>query len=132
MITKDKVTEIFCLADDFRKFFDALFLHSVSYNRFVELKREVAILIKKVLLGKCTGISLVDSTPLRVCRTCAYSCIRCSRTLPPTASSQRSRLSISREVLIISLLIHRTHVNIQCFSDIFIILAVRKSSHSTA
>ena len=24
MITEDKVTEIFCMADDFRKFFDAL------------------------------------------------------------------------------------------------------------
>ena len=29
----------------------------------------LAIFIKKVLLGKCTGISFVDSTPLRVCRT---------------------------------------------------------------
>ena len=28
----------------------------------------MAIFIKKVLLGKCTGISFVDSTPLRVCR----------------------------------------------------------------
>ncbi|MCQ2193199.1 MAG: transposase [Paludibacteraceae bacterium] len=28
----------------------------------------LAIFIKKVLLGKCTGISFVDSTPLRVCR----------------------------------------------------------------
>ena len=41
-------------------------------NRFIELKREIAIplivFIKKVLLGKCTGISFVDSTPLRVCR----------------------------------------------------------------
>ena len=26
------------------------------------------VFIKKVLLGKCTGISFVDSTPLRVCR----------------------------------------------------------------
>ena len=24
MITEDKVTEIFCMADDFRKFFDAM------------------------------------------------------------------------------------------------------------
>ena len=44
----------------------------VSYNRFVELKKEVAIplamFIKKVLLGKCTGISFVDSTPLRICK----------------------------------------------------------------
>ena len=49
-----------------------LFPKVVSYNRFVELEREVAVplalFIKKVLLGKCTGISFVDSTPLRVCR----------------------------------------------------------------
>ena len=127
MITEDKVTEIFCIADDFCKVFDAkmakytfkaerkrkyhresrmskaeimvimilfhssgyrclkhfylekvckhmrhLFPEVVSYNRFVELEREIAIplivFIKKVLLGKCTGISFVDSTPLRVCR----------------------------------------------------------------
>lgn len=127
MITEDKVTEIFCMADDFCKVFDAqmrkytirdtgrrkyhrdstmskaeimtiiimfhfsgyrclkhfykehvcvhqrhLFPKVVSYNRFVELEKDVAIplaiFIKKVLLGKCTGISFVDSTPLRVCR----------------------------------------------------------------
>ena len=49
-----------------------LFPELVSYNRFVELEKEVAlplaIFIKKVLLGKCTGISFVDSTTLRVCR----------------------------------------------------------------
>ena len=49
-----------------------LFPDVVSYNRFVELERGVAIpliiFIKKVLLGKCTGISFVDSTPLKVCR----------------------------------------------------------------
>lgn len=49
-----------------------LFPKVVSYNRFVELEKEVAIplalFIRKVLLGKCTGISFVDSTPLRVCK----------------------------------------------------------------
>ena len=127
MLTEDKVTELFCMADDFCKFFDAmmekytlqsdkkrryhrnstmakseimliiilfhdsgyrclkhfylekvckhlrhLFPEVVSYNRFVELEKEVAIplalFIKKVLLGKCTGISFIDSTPLRVCK----------------------------------------------------------------
>ena len=130
MFTEDKVTEIYCLADDFCKLFDAqmkkymfsdekstrkrkyhreptmkdaevmtimilfhasgyrclkhyyvhhvcinlrhLFPEVVSYNRFVELEKNIAlpltIFIKKVLLGKCTGISIVDSTPLRVCR----------------------------------------------------------------
>ena len=49
-----------------------LFPKVVSYNRFVELEKEVvvplALFINKVLLGKCTGISFVDSTPLQVCR----------------------------------------------------------------
>ena len=49
-----------------------LFPRKVSYNRFVELEKEVlfplAIFIKTVLIGRCTGISFVDSTPLRVCR----------------------------------------------------------------
>ena len=49
-----------------------LFPQVVYYNRFVEIQHEVAIplslFIKKVLLGKCTGISFVDSTPLRVCK----------------------------------------------------------------
>ncbi len=38
MITEDKITEIFCMADDFCKLFDAmhlrhLFPNVVSYNR---------------------------------------------------------------------------------------------------
>ena len=127
MFPKSKVTEIYCMADDFCKEFtlqqekymikdmktmhhnkpnrmsDAeimvililfhsggfrcfkhyykeyvckhlkhLFPRQVSYNRFVELEKEVllpmTIFIKKVLLGTCTGISFVDSTPLCVCR----------------------------------------------------------------
>ena len=131
MITEDKFTELFCLADDLCKFFDRmvtkytfkntvkrsyhrnstmskaeimliiilfhdsnyrclkhfyqervckhlrhLFPKVVSYNRFIELEREVAVplalFIKKVILGKCTGICFVDSTPLRVCRTKEY------------------------------------------------------------
>ena len=54
------------------KHLEHLFPHRVSYNRFVELEKEVllpmTIFIKKVLLRTCTGISFVDSTPLRVCR----------------------------------------------------------------
>lgn len=49
-----------------------LFPGTVSYNRFVELEKEVllqlAAFIKQVLLRECTGISFVDSTPLRLCR----------------------------------------------------------------
>lgn len=130
MFTEDKITEIYCIADDFFKLFNDqmkkhairdgnippkrryhrestmsetevmtimilfhasgyrclkhyylryvsvnlrhLFPELVSYNRFVELEKNVAlplaIFIKKLLLGECTGISIVDSTPLRVCR----------------------------------------------------------------
>ncbi len=49
-----------------------LFPKVVSYNRFVELEKQVAIhlalFIKKVLLGKCTGVSFVDNTPLHMCK----------------------------------------------------------------
>ena len=49
-----------------------LFPQHVSYNRFVELQKSVVlhlgVFIKKVLLGKCTGVAYVDSPPLRVCR----------------------------------------------------------------
>lgn len=127
MFSESKVTEIYCLADDFCKEFavqqekymiedksrphsnkpnrmsDAgimaililfhsggfrcfkhfyleyvckhllhLFPKRVSYNSFAEFEKEIllplTIFIKQVLLGKCTGISFVDSTPLRVCR----------------------------------------------------------------
>ena len=53
------------------KYLHHLFSKAVSYNRFVEQEREVAVslaFIKKVLLDRCTGISFVDSTPLRVCK----------------------------------------------------------------
>ena len=49
-----------------------LFPRQVSYNRFVELEKEVllpmTIFIKKSPAGNLYGISFVDSTPLRICR----------------------------------------------------------------
>ena len=43
----------------------------VSYNRFVELMQKsllpLAVFLKTRCLGKCTGISFVDSTPIRAC-----------------------------------------------------------------
>jgi hypothetical protein len=49
-----------------------MFPNVVSYSRFVTLQRSVilplTIFVKEVLLGKCTGITFVDSTPLRVCK----------------------------------------------------------------
>lgn len=46
------------------------FPKQVSYNRFVELQQKVilpmTIFLKTCCLGSCTGISFIDSTPLRV------------------------------------------------------------------
>ncbi len=48
------------------------FPNTVSYNRFVELQKKVvlpiALFAKTCCLGACTGISFIDSTPLRVCK----------------------------------------------------------------
>jgi len=47
------------------------FPQTVSYNRFVELQQKatmpMAIFLKTCCLGKCTGVSFIDSTPLRAC-----------------------------------------------------------------
>jgi hypothetical protein len=47
------------------------FPKTVSYNRFVELSQSIlmpmTIFLKTCCLGLCTGISFVDSTPVRVC-----------------------------------------------------------------
>lgn len=47
------------------------FPHLVSYNRFVELQSRVGFKLIAFLnmccLGQCTGISFIDSTPLKVC-----------------------------------------------------------------
>ncbi len=48
-----------------------LFPNTVSYNRFVELSQQVILpmtmFLKMQCLGDCTGITYVDSTPIRVC-----------------------------------------------------------------
>ena len=47
------------------------FPRSVSYNRFVELQQKatmpLALFLKTCCLGTCTGISFIDSTPIRAC-----------------------------------------------------------------
>ena len=47
------------------------FPQTVSYNRFVELQCKalmpMAIFLKTCCLGTCTGVSFIDSTPLRAC-----------------------------------------------------------------
>lgn len=44
----------------------------VSYNRFVELQKKavlpMAVFAKTCCTGQCTGVSFVDSTPIRVCK----------------------------------------------------------------
>jgi len=125
MISKDKVSEIFCSIDDFCLVFEPaltkrqlstgkktrkrkstmsssevltitvpfhlsgvrIFKHfylgyvqehlqeefpnTVSYNRFVELMQSnilpLTLYMKTCCLGECTGISFIDSTPLRAC-----------------------------------------------------------------
>jgi hypothetical protein len=122
MIDFDKISDIFCLVDEFCKDFDKTtlpfvlgkpskrppimskseiisicmlfhlsgfrcfkhfykfyvqrhmqneFPNTVSYNRFVELNQSVlmpmTIFLKTCCLGVCSGISFVDSTPIRVC-----------------------------------------------------------------
>ncbi|ENA1802914.1 IS982 family transposase [Flavobacterium psychrophilum] len=48
------------------------FPNTVSYNRFTELMQSnilpLIMFLKTCCLGKCTGISFVDSTPIRVCK----------------------------------------------------------------
>ena len=54
-----------------KKHMKSEFPKTVSYNRFVELQKKVvvklAIFLKMFCLGKFTGISYIDSTPIRVC-----------------------------------------------------------------
>jgi hypothetical protein len=123
MIIYSKITEIFCIVDEFCKEFDQLvdkhllgnpskrpstmsksevititilfqlsgfrtfkhfyiyylqkhmrndFPNTVSYNRFTELMQQsimpMTLFLKTCCLGDCTGISFVDSTPIRVCK----------------------------------------------------------------
>ena len=123
MIIYSKITEIFCIVDEFCKEYDQLvnkhllgnpakrspvmskseiitimitfqlsgfrtfkhfylyylqkhmqkeFPKTVSYNRFTELMQQnlmpLTLFLKTCCLGKCTGISFIDSTPVRVCK----------------------------------------------------------------
>lgn len=48
------------------------FPDTVSYNRFTELMQQnlmaMTLFLKTCCLGECSGISFIDSTPVRVCR----------------------------------------------------------------
>ncbi|WP_296618468.1 IS982 family transposase [Marivirga sp.] len=55
-----------------QKHLSHLFPQTVSYNRFVELMQSstmpMVLFLKSCCLGNGTGISFVDSTPIRVCK----------------------------------------------------------------
>ena len=48
------------------------FPNTVSYNRFTELMQQnlmaMTLFLKTCCLGDCSGISFIDSTPVRVCK----------------------------------------------------------------
>jgi len=55
-----------------QKHMKAEFPNTVSYNRFTELMQAnmlpLVLFMKTRCLGECTGISFIDSTPVRVCK----------------------------------------------------------------
>ena len=55
-----------------QKHLQSEFPNTVSYNRFTELMQAavlpMTIFLKTCCLGECTGISFIDSTPIRVCK----------------------------------------------------------------
>lgn len=54
-----------------QKYMTNEFPETVSYNRFVELQQKslmpMAVFLQLFCLGKCTGVSFIDSPPIRVC-----------------------------------------------------------------
>ncbi len=54
-----------------QKHMQSEFPKTVSYNRFTELMQQnlmpLVLFLKTCCLGDCTGISFIDSTPIRVC-----------------------------------------------------------------
>lgn len=67
----------------------------VSYNRMVELQSRaampLALFLKMYRMGKCTGVSFIDSTPIQVCHTTGgYTNIKCSKGLPRGGTAQKA------------------------------------------
>jgi len=66
------------------------FPNTVWYNRFVKLMQRnmlpLTLYMKTCCLGQCTGISFIDSTPLRACKTNVSLKTRYLRILPPWAN----------------------------------------------
>ena len=65
----------------------------VSYNRFVELIRKVnmpmTLFLKTCCLGDCTGISFIDSTPIRACKNKP---IKCNKVFAGIATTGKSTM----------------------------------------
>lgn len=74
-----------------QKHMQSEFPQTVSYNRFVELQQSclmtMTIFVKTCCLGKCTGISFVDSTPIRVCKNKRITANKVFRGLAETGKS---------------------------------------------
>jgi len=69
------------------------FPNTVSYNRFVELMQSnilpLTLYMKTCCLGKCTGISFIDSTPIRACKNKR---IRCNKVFKDIANIGKSTM----------------------------------------
>ena len=67
------------------------FPNTVSYNRFTELMQQnlmpLTLFLKTCCLGKCTGISFADSTPIRVCKQKRISRNKVFKGIPTTGKS---------------------------------------------
>ena len=81
MFSEAKVTEIYCLANDFCKEFEK---YQENTSSLILQRKEnivtssiVCVTWKKaILLGICIGISFVDSTPFCVCRNQRFHSLR--------------------------------------------------------
>ena len=69
------------------------FPNTVSYNRFVELMQSnilpLTLYMKTCCLDKCTGISFIDSTPIRACKNKR---IRCNKVFKDIANIGKSTM----------------------------------------
>jgi hypothetical protein len=57
---------------EIKEHFSHLFPSLLSYNRFIEIQKKAVVpfmlFLKEVRLGKCSSISFIDSTSIKVCR----------------------------------------------------------------
>ena len=67
------------------------FPYTVSYNRFTELMQQnllaMSLFLKTCCMGDCTGISFIDSTPIRVCKNKRIKCNKVFKGIATTGKS---------------------------------------------